>query len=159
MRKIRLRGKYKNLSIIVDDEDYDWLSNLKWYLIKSPNHRYAVTNSGKNGQVSVHRLLMSMSRGDIRQVDHINHDGLDNRKSNLRVCTRSQNSMNRLSTKNHTSSFKGVSWNNNDRRWRSQISHKKKKIYLGNYKTEIEAAIKYDEMAKILFGKFAVLNF
>ena len=85
-------------------------------------------------------------------------DGLDNRRCNLRVCTRSQNNMNER-PRGGTSEFKGVSWDNAISKWRPRIKHNGKQCYLGIFTDEIDAALAYDEAARIYFGPFARANF
>lgn len=104
----------------------------------------------------MHRLIMEAKQQ--QKVDHINGDGLDNRKENLRFATTSENAMNKCSTKNKSSSYKGVSWYKRYKKWQAQIKFKGKSIYIGIFDTEIEAAKAYDNKAKELFGEFAKLN-
>jgi hypothetical protein len=91
--------------------------------------------------------------------DHINHDGLDNRRAYLRNCTIKQNNANSRSAKNASSKYKGVSWNKTRKKWAAYIKKDYKQLYLGLFENETEAAKVYDKMAKKLFGKFAQLNF
>ena len=91
-------------------------------------------------------------------VDHINHDGLDNRKENLRICTRSQNMMNQRVYKNNKSGYKGVYWHKANSYWVSQIRKNKKSIYLGYFKDKTVAAKAYNKAALEIFGKYALLN-
>jgi hypothetical protein len=110
------------------------------------------------------RTLMGNPKA--RVVDHINHNTLDNRKKNLRVCTPSENAYNCRGSSVRKGKYKGVypnSHNENakDRRrrtWWATITHKKQKFYLGSFKTEKEAASAYNVAAKRLFGEFAYLN-
>ncbi len=94
-------------------------------------------------------------------VDHINHNGLDNRKANIRPATRSQNNFNRLIVKREDSSskYKGVSWRKRKMRWHARIHVNGEYKFLGYFKDEIHAAKAYDEAAKKYHGEFAVLNF
>ena len=91
--------------------------------------------------------------------DHINHDGLDNRRANIRNCTLKQNNANSRSAKNASSKYKGVSWNKLRKKWAAYIKKDYKQLYLGLFENEIEAAKAYDRKAAELFGKFAKLNF
>lgn len=102
----------------------------------------------------MHKIIMPGS-----EIDHKNGDGLDNRKENLRVCSRSQNLFNRRKHSKSSSSYKGVSWNPLHKKWHSRIMKNKKQINLGYFDKEIDAAIAYDESAKKLFGEFCHTNF
>ena len=152
--------KYPNTFTLVDDESFEELSKHKWCVQKGGNTFYAVRNmprdkNGKRKRVQMHRQIMNCP--DNLQTDHINHNGLDNRKMNLRVCTHSENHGNSLPRKGCTSKHKGVSRHGG--KWQSRIKHNSKEIYLGFFATEIEAAEAYDAKAKELFGEFAYLNF
>ena len=94
-------------------------------------------------------------------VDHINHNGLDNRKANLRTATCAQNNVNRRSikTKNSPSKYKGVYWSKRDNKWQVQICYNYKIRTIGQFNDEIEAAKAYDEAAMKYHKEFAVLNF
>jgi len=93
------------------------------------------------------------------QVDHINGNPLDNRRENLRICTRAQNTCNRKAVVNSKSGYKGVTKKNSSRKWIPEIRKDGKKLYLGSYNTPEEAAKAYDKAAKEIFGEFAKLNF
>jgi len=106
--------------------------------------------------VKMHREIMGAPKG--KDVDHINHIGVCNVKSNLRCCTRSENQHNRKPNKKVTSKFKGVCWSKDYKKWISQIKINKKSIKLGLFASELEAAIEYNKAAKIHFKEFAYLN-
>ncbi len=138
----------------VDESDYRWLSVFAWRVREG----YVIRSSD---DLRMHRVIMDAKPGQI--VDHINGDPLDNRRSNLRICTQQGNQWNRRKTKNPTSSkFKGVWFAKNHahtaRPWRAQIKVGKVR-YLGSFATEIEAAQAYDRAATEHFGEFACLNF
>ncbi len=142
----------------VDDEDYELVSQYVWHAHRSKVHVYVVTKPGKQA-IFLHRLILDAKIGE--QVDHINGDTLDNRRSNLRICTQSQNIANqkvRLDTK---TGFKGVSLSprRNDIRYRSHIEHHGNRYHLGYFTTPEEAARAYDSKAIELHGDFAHLNF
>jgi hypothetical protein len=161
---------------LVDDEDYDRLNEHKWYAKREHKSRsskdkfYVRRNSptdsnGKRKPILMHREITNAPKG--MSVDHINGNPLDNRKDNLRVCTYSQNQMNRGKIKNNTSGYKGVFYmkrtkdmiNEHLKPWKAQIRFNGKVIYLGIYKTKEPAARIYDKKALELFGEFAQLNF
>ena len=100
-----------------------------------------------------------MNAPDGMEVDHINGNGLDNRKANLRLCTRAQNQMNSIKRTGKSSIFKGVSWHKNAWKWRANIKINQKDIHIGYFDTELEAAEAYDIEAIRLFGSFAKTNF
>lgn len=133
----------------VDNEDFDMLKDINWC---TTHYKYS-----QNHTVGLmHRLIMNAP--EHLDVDHINHDTLDNRKSNLRVITRRDNvrySRPRLGT----SKYKGVSLKIHLKKWVSQIQHEGKLYYMGVYATEEEAGMAYDKKALELFGEFAYLNF
>ena len=108
--------------------------------------------------VYLHRLVMGVVDRRV-QVDHINHNGLDCRKSNLRCTTHQENHFNRRPHSGASSRFKGVSWRNRERKWKAQICHNDRITALGLFGSEIEAAIAYDNAAMEVFDEFAYLNF
>ena len=159
MAQIRLtQGKYA----IVDDEYFDRLNGFKWCAHKNRKTYYAVRNSkrqkGRRTFICMHREILGLKTSDGKDTDHINGNGLDNRRVNLRPCTPSQNQHNRRSFCG-TSKYKGVSWHKRDKKWQAYIRLNGKLIHLGLFDSEIEAARAYDIKAKELFGEFAHLNF
>jgi hypothetical protein len=144
---------------LVDDDHFEVLNQFKWHIKKCGRTNYATANikiDGKYKTITMHRFLLDAPKGV--QVDHINHNGLDNQRDNLRFCSNSQNQMNRSPYKNCTSNFKGVSFYRKTKRWKAYIKLNGKRINLGHYKTEIEAAEVYNNKAKELFGEFSFIN-
>jgi hypothetical protein len=158
-RKIQLtQGKFA----IVDDADYEWLNQWKWYACADCNTYYAVRQLYKNGkqiQIRMHREVLGLKYGDLRQCDHRDSNGLNNRRSNLRIATSAQNQHNQRYRRVGTSKFKGVHWNKLRKKWRAKIGINDQQIYLGSFNSEIEAAKTYDKAAKMFFGEFAHTNF
>ena len=143
---------------IVDASDYDALMKFKWCARKNrgANVFYAMAYLGKDeGRKSyyMHSLLLDRPKG--MEIDHINGNGLDNRRSNLRICTRSENEMNRGKNKNNTSGYKGVCWNKNDKRWYVKIGLNNKQINLGRFSDKLEAYKAYVSACKKYHGKYA----
>lgn len=153
MKNIPLtQGKFA----IVDDEDYEWLNQWKWHY----NHNgYAVRfikNGNKKKYISMHRFILNTPINKL--TDHINSNGLDNRRSNLRIVTSQQNATNRKTEIRNTSGFKGVMWNKASKKWRVVIEKDNKKIHIGMFEDINEACKIYNQKAKELFGEFARLN-
>ncbi len=146
---------------LVDDEDYEYLCKSKWCAFYSHGRYYAVRTVWENKRnkiILMHRQILNPPKG--KEVDHINHNGLDNRKKNIRIATRSQNNQNqRKCTRNTTSKYKGVSWDKKTNKWISYIKINCKRTVIGYYHNEIFAAGKYDEWARKCFGSFANTNF
>lgn len=143
---------------MIDDEDFDLISQYKWFARKSKNLFYAAAYSGHwrtRKLIHMHRLII----GDTYLiVDHKDRNGLNNTRSNLRVCSQSQNCANR--TSRGGSRFLGVSrfQQKGKVKWRAFICSNKKNNYLGLFDNEEQAAIAYNKAAKELHGDFANLN-
>ena len=146
------RGKFA----IVDAEDYESLDRYKWHANKGSRTYYA--RSRKNGKmIRMHRVITNAPKGLV--VDHINHNGADNRKKNLRICTYAENSHNRRCGRRGSSKYKGVSRCKKKELFLACIRCDGKHYHLGRFKSEIAAAKAYDKKARELFGQFAYLNF
>lgn len=142
---------------LVDDADFDYLSQWKWYAVKSGRTFYA-RRANKNDGPSV--LTMHQQLYGMKKVDHKDGNGLNNQRSNLRLCDVSQNRQNMVKTKRLTSIYKGVSWDKSRRKWDCRIRPPgQKQIRIGRFDSETEAAKAYDEMAIAVFGEFANTNF
>ena len=145
---------------IIDFDDYERVSHYKWYAHKDKATFYAYANTktecGESVKLKMHRLIMNASI--LKQVDHINGDGLDNRRSNLRLATQSQNNQNQRKTRGK-SRYKGVSLRCDGKKWCAQVKLNAKIHRLGSFNTEEDAARAYDKKARELFGEFARCNF
>lgn len=152
MKKIKMYGGY---FAMVDDKDFDFLNKYTWSLSKHGDLVYA-RNCKLN--VRMHRLIMGAKKSQI--VDHIDGDGLNNTRSNLRFCNRSQNIANQRKKAGAASKYKGVSRSSrkNPIRWVTRLQKNKKTVFVGQFKSEKEAAIAYNSAAKKMFGEFARLN-
>ena len=143
--------------VLVDEEDFKYLNQFKWHAVKDlkTGRFYAVKNIKKNGKwikIYMHQEIMKTPRG--METDHINRNSLDNRKDNIRICTCSQNQMNRGKQNNNTSGYKGVFWHKRVEKWMAQIRVNRKQIYLGYFNTKKDAALAYTGAAKQYFGEF-----
>lgn len=148
---------------LIDAYDYDLVKEYRWFYNKPKNSNsgYVLTNiriDGKQKILKMHRLLMSFPDKSL-DIDHINRNGCDNRRCNLRICTHQENQMNTSKQKNNKSNYKGVYFHKRDKKYISSIRFNKKLIHLGYFEDPIEAAKAYDKKAKELFKEFAVLNF
>ena len=156
--------KYGKHTVLIDEEDWERVSQHKWRLHASnrKNEFYAKTEvrhleshqHQRRKTLMLHRLIMDPPSGFI--VDHRNHNGLDNRKENLRICTMQENLQNRRANKNSKCGYKGVERVGN--RYRASIHVNGIKRSLGRYDTPEEAARAYDAKAIELFGEYAHLN-
>ena len=145
---------------LIDAEDGEKVLKYKWHACQRDNTWYAATSKERrrgNAMIYLHRLIMDAPSGE--HVDHINGDGLDCRRDNLRLCTNAENRRNQRSNRGH-SRFKGVSLNRGNRRrkWQAAISINDKTISLGSYHSETEAARAYNAAAIWHYGEFARLN-
>lgn len=151
MKKIQLsNGGFA----MVDDEDYDGLSKYLWYSYCGYAYRTVSRLLGKKN-ISMHVDLLGKKDG--LEIDHIDGNRLNNQKSNLRFCTRSQNQINKKLQKNNTSGYKGVSKRSDS--YVAQIKNKGKVKYIGSFGSAEDAARAYDKEAKKTYGEFAYLNF
>ncbi len=162
MKKIKLtQRKYA----LVDDEDFEYLNQFKWFAIKNGHTFYAarsvwLRNELKEIQSLMHREIIHTPKG--KMTAHLDGNGLNNRKYNMRVCSNKENQQNRQTVRGK-SKYKGVYLHKQKDRqkvyfyWSAQIKGDKE-MHLGSFKTEKEAALAYNKKAKELFGEFAYLN-
>jgi len=147
----------------VDPADYKRLRGYEWIAKKGRNSFYALRRvptgkAGKKALVYMHQEIIEVPEPMV--VDHINHDGMDNRRANLREATYSQNMCNvrkRSGTKH--SKYRGIYWKKKNRKWGATIGFEKKRIHLGYFRNEIDAARAYDRAARRYHKDFACLNF
>lgn len=141
---------------LVDDEDFPFLSRFVWVLAKSNKYKYYVRSFVEGKYVFMHRLLANPP--STLKVDHIDGNTLNNTKENLRVCSQQQNCMNRVTQLSCSSKYKGVYWQKSTSKWVAQIGFNKKRITVGLFTLEKDAAIAYNSKAIELLGEFANLN-
>lgn len=156
MKEIQLTGGYKT---VVDDDDYEKFSKYRWYYQKIGKVVYARGQDKDKKFFYLHRSIMRNPKGV--NVDHINRNGLDNRKSNLRIATKSQNGCNRGPDSDNTTGYKGVIFHKG--KWRkkrfiAQITKDKKIHRIGYFLTAKEAAIAWNKAAIKYHGEFAYQN-
>lgn len=159
MKEIKLtKGKFA----LVDDEDFERINQYKWQAIYKKDKKIYIAKRSRTKKESdspvyilMHRQIMNINNSKI-QVDHINHNTLDNRRCNLRLCNNSQNNMNKKGRSDNTSEYKGVSFYHN--KFHAEIMVNQKSYRLGSFDTAIEAAKAYNAKALELHKEFAYLN-
>lgn len=157
MRKVPLtQGKVA----LVDDDKYEELTEHKWYAQRGDYtyyaYRHKYRDDGHRSVIGMHRQIMNAEPD--QQIDHKNQNGLDNCIKNLRFCSNAQNQQNGR-TRGGSSKYKGVHWNKQDQKWNAMIKTNSKRIFLGCYDSETQAAKVYDAAAIKYFGEFANPNF
>lgn len=151
----------KDRVALVDDANYDWLSHFTWHVQHGSSTDYAASQVGSSTNPNrklfyMHRIILRAEKGV--HVDHIDHNGLNNQRDNIRLCTPRQNMMNKHGH-SKTSRFKGVLYQKRREAWIAQIYLNYRLTRLGTHDTEIDAALAYDKAARYHFGEFALLNF
>lgn len=150
----------KGYVAIVEDEDFDWLSQWKWTAKDCGNTVYGMRKYRKGGRqftISLHRQIMGNPEG--MEVDHEDRNGLNNRRSNLRVVSHKANAYNAKMNSRNTSGFRGVHRNPTRQRWVARIMHEGKSRTLGTFDDIVEAAKAYDQAAREWHGPTAFQNF
>jgi len=147
---------------IVDDADFESANKYKWgaRINRETGTVYAqrqIRNGLSKETILLHRFI-SAAQGNF-EVDHKNGNGLDNRRENLRVCTKVNNIRNQRKQKNNSTGFKGVSWDKPMKKFRAQITVSYKRIHLGYFDSAEDASRAYDAAARKYFGEFARTNF
>lgn len=146
---------------MVDDADFAWLMQFSWHVHRGSNTLYAFSVVGSSTNPNrphfyMHRLILGAEKGSY--VDHIDHNGLNNQRDNIRLCTPRQNMMNKRG-QSKTSRFKGVLYRKRRKAWQAKIYLNYRLTHLGTYDTELDAALAYDKAARFHFRDFALLNF
>lgn len=158
MKQIKLT---QNKIALVDDIDFEKINQYSWHIRKGkkPYARTTIWNKTKKKPqlFYMHRIILELTDPKIH-VDHIDGNGLNNQRANLRIATSLENNRNVFKQPNKTSQFKGVSYCNSRKKFKASISLNNKETFLGRFEKEIDAAYAYNEAAIKYFGKFARLN-
>jgi hypothetical protein len=148
--------KYGIIIFKIDEEDFQKIKKYKWKAVYSPKTKsFYIASSVNDRNIYLHRFLLNNPDGFF--VDHINRNTLDNRRCNLRVCDNSQNSMNKIKKKSK-SNYKGVYQRNDTKKYEASICVRGKRIKLGCYENEDQAAIAYNMASIAHHGEFSNIN-
>jgi len=163
MKTFEFFARGRMMTVIVDDEDAHLIKEHKWVIQTGHKtfylcRRLPKSDDGKYRTVLLHHEIVGKPANGFR-VDHVNLNGLDNRRCNLRHATHAQNLANRAVDKNNTSGFKGVHLCKETGKWRAAIHHNNRTIKLGRFVNKEDAARAYDVAALNFFGEFAKTNF
>lgn len=142
--------------VLFDDSDYELVQQYRWFASPRKHTTYAYAFCGPRKTITMHRLLMGAPSG--LDVDHKNHNGLDNRRANLRLGSRAENLANSFNREVNTSGYKGVSWIKAERKWVAGIKIDGRRRVLGRFLDLWEAAQAYNEAARAAWGEFAYQN-
>ena len=156
--------KFPDIETLIDIQDIDLiLDGLgKWYCsFNQPGYPpYVARNKNpRPGSMKLHSVILKRILNNFTEVDHKDGNTLNNKRNNLRSCTRAENQQNRIKRKKGTSKYKGVDYFKQEKKYRARIRINTKLKHLGYFENEIEAAFAYDEAAKKNFNEFARLNF
>jgi hypothetical protein len=148
-----MRVLVRNGFILIDESDYPKMRGYDWWISRRRTNTYVMGTTGRMGKlVYLHRVILGLSKGDGVEVDHIDCDGTNNSRCNLRVVpTHTENLANRRKFTG-TSKYKGVHWATNEKKWHSTLSYKDRTVYVGYFDDEDDAARAYNEMAVRMFG-------
>lgn len=147
----------KGYSTQVSDHRYDYLMQWKWSYHKCGYAVRVARINGKPISILMHRDIMKPGSGE--HIDHIDHNRLNNQDENLRLCTTAENGYNQRIRTGGTSKYKGVYWSRDNKKWCAEIRVNYQKNHLGYFRDELDAALAYDQAARIHFGEFAHTNF
>lgn len=153
--------KYPGLFALVDEADAELVNQYRWHPLVRESTTYAqayAQDGGSPRSILMHRLILGLTESS-HEADHINHDGLDNRRGNLRTATRQQNSFNRRANRGSLSRYKGVWRDSRWTKWTAQAKIGGKKYFLGRFDREEDAAKAYDRFVREVYGEHAYLNF
>lgn len=141
------------VKVKIDKEDMEKCSKLTWHYAKNKDSKYIQTRI-KGKMIKLHRYIMNMNNSNL-VVDHINRNPLDNRKSNLRICSYKENSFNKSIRVDNTSGIPGVSFHKTNKKWRAKIKYNNLTIHLGYFEDINEALINRRVAEEILFGEYS----
>ncbi|MCK9599485.1 MAG: HNH endonuclease [Sphaerochaeta sp.] len=147
----------RGLVALVDDEDYEWLGRWKWSIMEVAGGKFYAARQVRGDKVVcilMHRVIVNTPID--MHTDHVDGNGLNNQRANLRICTPSQNQANRRNQTGGSSVFKGVTWEKG--KWRARIYPDGEKVSLGGFREEQQAAKAYNDAALLFYGGFARLN-
>ena len=144
---------YGVIRVKIDNDDLEKCSNLTWHYAKNKDSKYIQTRI-KGKMIKLHRYIMNMNNSNL-VVDHINRNPLDNRKSNLRICSYKENSFNKSIRVDNTSGIPGVSFHKTNKKWRAKIKYNNLTIHLGYFEDINEALINRRVAEEILFGEYS----
>jgi hypothetical protein len=162
MKEIKLsqrckKSKNNHLSALVDDADFEYLNQWKWFAHKSPHGTYYAARNDSGKTIKMHRIILGLTDPNILG-DHKDGNSLNNQRSNLRECTHSQNNRNCKKYKEGTSKYKGVHYHKKNDNFMARITDNGKTIYLGSFINEVDAGKAFNIAAQRIHGEFANLN-
>jgi hypothetical protein len=152
----------KGLEGLVDEDDYETVNQYKWFAYRRGRLWYVARNKPRprtgNGHIYLHHFILGRPPSG-KMIDHVDGNGLNNQRDNLRFATSGQNQQNRHFLSTNTSGYRGVTWNKKSNKWQAGIKFQEKSIHLGLFDTPEGAAYAYDMKAVEIFGEFANPNF